>query len=71
MNKAIELEPNYSKAYFERASVHSKLGQYTEAIRDYNILMQLEPNNSDYLVLRGITYYNLGLYNNALVDLIK
>lgn len=35
-NKAIELDPNYVKAYFRRASSNMALGKFKLALKDYD-----------------------------------
>lgn len=35
LNKSIELNPNYIKAYVKRAEVNMERGEYTAAIHDY------------------------------------
>lgn len=43
-NKAIEVDPNYFKAYFRRASAQLILGHYLEAIDDLKFLLRQFPN---------------------------
>lgn len=35
-DKAIELDPNYAKAYFRRASSNMALGKFKLALKDYD-----------------------------------
>ena len=53
-NKAIELNPNYSKAYYNRgntkkdlANAYNNIDYLEEAIKDYNKAIELNPNNSE------------------------
>eukprot|EP01016_Furgasonia_blochmanni_P037726 TRINITY_DN4473_c0_g1_i13.p1 TRINITY_DN4473_c0_g1~~TRINITY_DN4473_c0_g1_i13.p1 ORF type:complete len:798 (+),score=210.17 TRINITY_DN4473_c0_g1_i13:126-2396(+) len=44
INKAIELNPCYSKAYLRRAEIEMKLGEYDAATKDYEMAKRLDPN---------------------------
>ena len=67
-NKAIELKPNFARAYLNRAFIHSKLGNYKESINDYTFYLKLKPEDPDILNNRGIIYKELGNYKAALND---
>ena len=41
--KAIEIDPNYHFAYFNRARVKSELGDYQGAIDDYSKIIEINP----------------------------
>jgi len=43
-NKAIELNPNYAKAFLRRGEIRMELGEYEEAKQDFNQAHQLDPN---------------------------
>lgn len=43
-NKAIELDPNYAKAYLRRGEIKMELEQFEEAKQDFNQAHQLDPN---------------------------
>ena len=43
--KAIEIDPNYQFAYFNRARVKRELGDYQGAIDDYTKAIKNDPNN--------------------------
>lgn len=45
--KAIDLNPNYSKAYQRRSQSYTKLEKYEEALYDLNKVNELEPGNRD------------------------
>jgi len=47
LNKSIELNPDYTKAYMRRGNVHSHLENYEDAIRDYNTVKQKDPHYDD------------------------
>ncbi|XP_040571764.1 uncharacterized protein [Lepeophtheirus salmonis] len=42
---AIMLDPNYAKAYIRRAYARSGLKRYSDAINDYEKVLQIEPKN--------------------------
>ena len=54
-NLAIELDPSYAQAYFERGQLHYQLDQYYSAANDYKLA--LEYNYED----RAIANFNLGM----------
>jgi antitoxin component YwqK of YwqJK toxin-antitoxin module len=43
LDKAIEMDPNYSDAYFERGTAYFYDLKFDEAIKDYNKALELEP----------------------------
>jgi DnaJ family protein C protein 7 len=46
-NKAIDLDPQYLKAYTRRAACYTMLSKHAEAVRDYEKAQQMDPNNDD------------------------
>ena len=70
-DKAIELYPNNSAAYYNRGSVKDVLGKYEEAIKDYDKAIELNPNNGAFYNNRGVSKENLEEYNEALKDYKK
>ena len=44
--KAIEIDPNYHFAYFNRARVKYELGDYQGAIDDYSKIIEINPNHA-------------------------
>eukprot|EP01016_Furgasonia_blochmanni_P010461 TRINITY_DN1443_c0_g1_i1.p1 TRINITY_DN1443_c0_g1~~TRINITY_DN1443_c0_g1_i1.p1 ORF type:complete len:547 (+),score=117.73 TRINITY_DN1443_c0_g1_i1:65-1705(+) len=44
LDKSIELNESYTKAYLRRADIKIKLGDFDDAIRDYEKVRQLEPS---------------------------
>jgi len=43
LNTAIRVDPRYSNAYYERGNVYAKMGNKTEALKDYQTTMGLDP----------------------------
>ena len=69
VSAAIELAPTCSSYYFNRAAVKLKLGNYAEAIIDYDKNMALvdQPNSSHYFA-RGLAKASLGKHVEAIID---
>ncbi len=53
-NKVIELNPDFSFAWFNRANIKARIADYESALQDYSIAIQLEPNLAQ-------AYYNRAL----------
>ncbi|CAG9321216.1 unnamed protein product [Blepharisma stoltei] len=43
LNQSLQLNPEYTKAYMRRGNVHSQLGNFEEALRDYYQVKQRDP----------------------------
>jgi len=67
-NRAIELNLQQAKAYFDRGVANGKLGNNKLAIEDYNKAIELNPQYVDAYYNRGIANYNLGKYQLAIED---
>jgi len=59
-NKAIELNPDFIFAYFNRANTYAKSKQFDKAIADYNKAIELDNRLREAFYNRGLVY----LYNN-------
>ena len=59
-NKAIELNPNYVDAYYNRAGAKSKLGDILGAIIDYDQVIKLNMNDADAYRNRSMLKAKLG-----------
>jgi regulator of sirC expression with transglutaminase-like and TPR domain len=66
--KAINLDPNYTDAYFSRGYNYTQKGNYDEAINDYNKVIELKPEYSLSYNNRGWVYYKKGNYDQAIID---
>ena len=64
--KAIELNPNYADAYYNRGVVKQNLIDYDGAITDYNKTIELNPFSSQAFAMLGSIYYRLGWNRMAL-----
>lgn len=67
-NMAIELDPDYAQAYFNRALVEIKLEQYEKALADFDKTIDLNPNYPDAYINRGNVRDLLGSFEDALTD---
>ena len=68
-NRAIELDPRYDLAYYNRALVHFRIGDLERSLADYNIALELSPNNPYWTYERGFLYLQLGDREKAIADL--
>ena len=64
--KEIELSPEYSLGYRNRADVYHELEQDDKAITDYSRAISLAPNDSKNYVAIGNYYWQKEMYENAL-----
>ena len=67
-SEAIELNPNYVKAYNNRGVAYRNLGEYQQAMRDYGRAIEIDPNYVEAYNNRGIAYAKLGDYRQAIRD---
>ena len=66
--KAIQLNPNSFKAFFNRAFTYDKIGFYNEAICDYTATINMKQNHSFCYYNRGITYNKMGNIQKSISD---
>ena len=67
-NKAIELDPNFIKAYINRGNSKVKLKDYVSAIEDYSSALKLNQNYTIAYDNRGFSKYKLNDKNGACLD---
>ena len=65
-SKAIELDPYFAEAYFDRAHVYWWKKKFDKAIEDFNKAIELNPNNADAYNYRGEAHQLQG--NNDLAE---
>lgn len=53
-NTAIKIRPTYRDALYMRAATHAELANYSDAIRDYQLVLELDPNLE-------VAKYNIGV----------
>lgn len=66
--KAIDLNPNLSGAYFEQGISHGQLGDFDKALSLVNKALEMEPQNGLYLYGRGRVYLLAGKQDQAMED---
>lgn len=71
MTLSIKKDPDYSRAYFIRATTLNYMGKYEEAARDFRSAIRLNPDNGEYYSGLGDSYYNLQKDSLALQAYIK
>ncbi len=70
-NKAIELNPQYGAAYWNRAIAYDCKGEYRKSVSDYSTAIKLYENNTDLASLyknQGMVYISMKLYDSAIAD---
>ena len=70
LDKAINLQSDLMKAYFERAMLHKQMGNKELALNDYNTVIKMRGNTyMEAFLNRGLTKKMLGDYGGAFGDL--
>ena len=68
LNKAIELDPNYSAAYYLRGNIKDNFEDRHGAMKDYNLAIEKNPKFADALYARGNVKMKLQDYYGAVDD---
>jgi tetratricopeptide (TPR) repeat protein len=71
LNRTIELQPQFFKAWLNRAGIRCQLGQYDQALDDYAQALRLKPDDVLALRGRGDTYRRAGQLQRALTDFTR
>ncbi|CAD8092570.1 unnamed protein product [Paramecium primaurelia] len=66
--QAVEINPYYSLAYFNKALLYQNIGEKDKALNDYNKAIQLDPNDAEAYYNRAILYQEIGENEKALND---
>jgi tetratricopeptide (TPR) repeat protein len=70
--KAIELDPRYVEAYYNRGIAYRSKGQYDQAIADYTKIIELNPRIAEAYYNRGVAYADgKGQFDQAIADCTK
>ena len=67
--KAIELDPGYDLAYYNRALIYYFSGEPERSITEYNKALELSPNNPFWTYERGFLHLQLGEREKVIADL--
>jgi adenylate cyclase len=70
-DKAIEIDPNFARAYAGRAAIYNDWGQHQEALRESEQAIKLDPNLAWGFHTRGWAHIGLLNYQKAIEDLNK
>ncbi|GHT38050.1 hypothetical protein AGMMS49965_00260 [Bacteroidia bacterium] len=68
LNKAIEIDPNFAPAYYNRGGAKGDLGRNEEAIEDFNKAIEINPNYANAYNNRGTAKSDLGQNEEAIED---
>ena len=66
--KAIEIDPDYSYAYYNRALVYYRRGELENCLTEYNTAIELNPDNPYWTIERGFLHMKLGYQEKAIID---
>jgi len=67
-DKAIELDPNFARAYAGRAAIYTIWEQYQQAFRESEKAIKLDPNLAWGFNCRGVAHTGLMSYQEAIQD---
>ncbi|KAE9119142.1 hypothetical protein PF005_g8712 [Phytophthora fragariae] len=70
-SRAIKLNPQHFKAYFNRGFVFDKMRRFDAAVEDYTQALKMDPHNAFALYNRGISLDRSGDYQGALADFTR
>jgi tetratricopeptide (TPR) repeat protein len=68
LNKALEIDPNYSQAYYVRGNIKDAFEDRHGAMKDYNVALEKNPKFSDVFFARGNVKMKLQDYYGAIAD---
>ncbi len=69
LNQAVSADPNFAVAFNDRGRVHAKIGQYDQALKDYDAAIKLDSAYVKAYSNRGVVLYETDRYEEALKDL--
>ena len=67
-NQAIEINPEYTKAYNNRGIAYTELKQYKQAMADFDLAIEIDPKYAETYFNRGRVYVRLKQYKRAIID---
>ena len=70
-DKTIELAPDFSFAYFNKANVNCSVKNFTEALNNYSKAIEIDNDFAEAYFNRGLTYLFIGEDSKGLNDLSK
>jgi tetratricopeptide (TPR) repeat protein len=70
-NKAIQMNRNFEKMYYNRGTAYGRLGQYQKTIEDCSEAIRIKPDYINAYNNRGNAYAEIGQYQLAVEDYSK
>ena len=67
-SRAIELNPNFGRAYFNRGTLYYKRKDWDQALANYTKVLEIDPKDAEAYSNRGLVYYKKGDLERALAD---
>lgn len=67
-DRAIQLRPDFSDAFFERGRARLRSGQTDTALRDFDDALKHDPKRADLLIRRAEQFERLGQIDRAIAD---
>ncbi|WP_276750850.1 tetratricopeptide repeat protein [Chlorogloeopsis fritschii] len=67
-NQVLQLDPNFTLAYYQRGNARNEIEDYKKAIEDFSHYIRFNPNDVDAFDNRCIAYNKLNNYNLAISD---
>jgi tetratricopeptide (TPR) repeat protein len=64
--KAIDLDPDFDKAYISRAKAYENINEFDKAVEDYNTLSIFDEGNEEYYYRSAKMYFLLKEYDKSL-----
>ena len=71
LDRAIEFNPEYTRAHYERGRIQAYLGNHDSAIASWSQVIKMHPDAADAYYSRGGVKAYLGDYAEAIIDLDK
>lgn len=71
VNKAIEIDPDYTESYLQRSYIQYEWGNRKDALADVNKAIEIAPYYADAYFSRGIHLYYFGNRSEGIADLGK
>jgi tetratricopeptide (TPR) repeat protein len=66
LEKALEIDPYYAEAWYNKGLVYYKMKKYNEALECYNKALEIDPYYAEAWNNKGNVYYKMKEYNEAL-----
>jgi tetratricopeptide (TPR) repeat protein len=67
-SKAIKLNPNFARGFYDRGSTYASNEDYNRAINDYTEAIKLDPKFIDVFLRRAVAYFEKKDYEHAFAD---